>query len=166
MQCLSAVLWKASLLSLWSGLHAHDIIPLNTGSALNWPTTQTDCDFPPVHLARSTRPSSPTPASAVTWPTTHPDCAFIPSRLSPTQVYTPVIPNTGQRSDLANNTFAFWMITLSSVSIVYQGGTPPLLIGSNLTAIVDTGTSSIKGPAAPMVSIIQAYAVSAVGLDW
>ena len=72
------------------------------------------------------------------------------------QVYTPVIPNTGQRKDVATGSYQFWMIALSSISLVYESGASKLL-GSNLTAIVDTGTGSIMGPPASIVNILGTY---------
>ena len=72
------------------------------------------------------------------------------------QVYTPVIPNAGQRKDVAIGSYQFWMIALNSISLVYESGASKLL-GSNLTAIVDTGTGSIMGPPASIASILGTY---------
>jgi hypothetical protein len=76
------------------------------------------------------------------------------------QVYTSVIPNTGQRSDIPNNTYAFWMINLASISLVTGGGNnSPVVLGTNLTAIVDSGTGPMKADIPPIKSVLMAYEV-------
>lgn len=71
-----------------------------------------------------------------------------------------MIPNTGQRSDIPNNTYAFWMINLASVSIITgNSSVPPLVLGTNMTAIVDSGTGPIKAPPDQILSILEAYEV-------
>ena len=75
------------------------------------------------------------------------------------QVFTPVIPNTGQRSDVPLNSYYFWMINISNISLVFQNG-PPQLLSSNVTAIVDSGTGTIKGPTKAIQTILNAFQVS------
>ena len=50
------------------------------------------------------------------------------------------------------------MINIINISLVFQNG-PPQLLSSNVTAIVDSGTGTIKGPNKAIQTIVNAFKV-------